>query len=105
MAEAEIRGMQLSSEELKSSLMQKIETKNKSFVELQSDFNEMRMKNIQQNNKVMTPEKISVNFLFFNCIKEIAWITFRQYSHKEDSLVFYFRFKSVKILFKIWSIK
>ena len=48
--------MQLSAEEIKSSLSHKVETRNKSIVELENVVNELRMKNIQQNNKVSTLE-------------------------------------------------
>ena len=44
--------MLLASEEIKSSLSHKVETRNKSIVELENIVNELRMKNIQQNNKV-----------------------------------------------------
>jgi hypothetical protein len=45
--------MQLSSEEMKSNLSHKVETRNKSIVELENVVNDLRMKNIQQNNKVL----------------------------------------------------
>ena len=55
-AETEVRRMQLSAEEIKSTLSHKVETRNKSIVELENVVNELRMKNIQQNNKVSTLE-------------------------------------------------
>ena len=54
-AEAEVRKIQLSSEKLKSSLSHKVETKNKSIVELETVVNELRMANKQLNNKVTVP--------------------------------------------------
>lgn len=51
-AEGEVRKIQLSSEKLKSSLSHKVETKNKSIVELETVVNELRMGNKQLKDKV-----------------------------------------------------
>lgn len=50
----EARRMQLGNEEIKSSLSQKLEKRNKSIVELENVVNELRMNKIKQDNKVRT---------------------------------------------------